>query len=146
MNTVEAQSVVGSMTVEPTDGEPMPTTDYIVRLPEGIEGVNCIGLHLNSTLPLDNYSYLQIAGITIEEAAGSGICNVNAEEQVECHGHNITLPECSEKATVYDVAGRKLTTTCDRTISTANLTEGVYLLRVTMTGGRQKTFKIHVSK
>ena len=145
-NTVEAQSVVGSMTVEPTSGEPMPTTDYIVRLPEGIEGVNCIGLHLNSTLPLDNYSYLQIAGITIEEAAGSGICNVNAEEQVECHGHNITLPECSEKTTVYDVAGRKLTTTCDRTISTANLTEGVYLLRVTMTGGRQKTFKIHVSK
>lgn len=94
-NLPESQEEFGELTVKEvvTDGA-YDTSEYEVSLPAGLDGVRCLGLHLDSPYPADGYSYLQIMNVTVEEGTVSGISTA-AE-----------AAEAAEGGAVYTMDGR----------------------------------------
>ncbi len=145
-NAIEDQQVIGLIPVEPSDGTPMPTTDYVVKLPQATEGIHCIGLHLRTELPFDGYTYLQIAGIQVEEVDQTGIADATMQTGVIMQqGNQLILPQGTENATLYNMSGREVMKTQGNGMSTETLPAGVYLLRLTA-NGKTLTSKISVAK
>ena len=145
-NAIEDQQVIGLIPVEPSDGTPMPTTDYVVKLPQATEGIHCIGLHLRTELPFDGYTYLQIAGIQVEEVDQTGIADATMQTGVIMQqGSQLILPQGTENATLYNMSGREVMKTQGNGMSTETLPAGVYLLRLTA-NGKTLTSKISVAK
>ena len=124
----------------------MPTTDYVVKLPQATEGIHCIGLHLRTELPFDGYTYLQIAGIQVEEVDQTGIADATMQTGVIMQqGSQLILPQGTENATLYNMSGREVMKTQGNGMSTETLPAGVYLLRLTA-NGKTLTSKISVAK
>lgn len=76
-NEIESQKWFAAITIDSWDGteNPAPTKNYEVQLPKGLDGTQCVGLHLVTPAPTDPSSpeFLQITSISVEEGTVSGI-------------------------------------------------------------------------
>lgn len=119
-NEIESQAQFATITIDSWDGteNPAPTKNYEVQLPAGMDGIQCVGLHLITPAPTDPYSpeFLQITSISVEEGTASGIAD-------------ITKAESSASASVYGLDGVLLHEGASVAEAATRLPAGVYIVK-----------------
>ncbi|MDE7148861.1 MAG: T9SS type A sorting domain-containing protein, partial [Bacteroidales bacterium] len=145
-NTAESQNAVFELKLPPLDPYVEFGYQEVVLPPLEKDGIMTIGLHLTSLINDENYSYLQITNLTIQN---TGPVSVEKDEVLEdirisTHRGQLHIDGEFDKAEIYTLTGVKMLETGEATVSTASLTQGLYLVRVTR-DNRIRTFKFVVT-
>ena len=108
---------------------------YEIDVPAGTAGVKCLGLHLVTPFPANNYAHLQLMNISVVEGVSSGIGTVENDLNVRILDNMVYTGCDNAMVEVYDAAGMKVIETIGAKVSLNNLANGMYIVRVINNNG-----------
>lgn len=73
VDQTKVEDKVASVNYGPND-YPVPFTDYKVLLPKmQTDNVSCVGIHLTTPYPANNYAFIHLTSVTVKDVTSSGI-------------------------------------------------------------------------
>lgn len=146
-NTAESQNAVQQLTLLPSD--PYVEFGYQeIDLPSlEKESIMTIGFHLTSLINEQNYSYLQITNMTLENVGpvSNEKEDILDDIRISTARGQLYVDGAFDRVEIYALTGIKMLETIETAISTESLTPGLYLARITR-DHQSRTFKFVVTR
>lgn len=132
-NEVEAMTLVEGFSVQApqyNDEGRMVFQAYVIQLPESVRNsVKCVAVQLNTPLPENYYSYLQLGNVKIGEITTLPVCDVTESEfGVFCTRESLIISGDYAKGEIYSVNGMKVMEVAGNAVDINALSSGVYIL------------------
>lgn len=134
LNTIDSQTIMlesGLLTEEADEDNPV-LKNYQIQLPDGVDGIYCVGINLVTMF--GDCAMFQITNIGVEEGIASGIESMSLAENVKIAmaGGRLVVEGDFKTADVYDTTGVRVATlnANNAEAATAGWHPGIYIIKV----------------